>query len=69
MVFVHSPEDLIIYKLRYYQISNQTKHVRDIQSILTAMRDELDFAYIQRWINHFNLSSAWDEVQNWPNAG
>jgi hypothetical protein len=68
-VYVQSPEDLIIYKVRYYQISNQTKHVRDIQSILTVMRDELDFAYIQHWINHFNLSSAWNEVQNLPNPG
>jgi hypothetical protein len=68
-VYVQSPEDLIIYKLRYYQISNQTKHVRDIQSILMVMRDELDFAYIHHWIDYFNLSSAWRQVENSPKSG
>jgi hypothetical protein len=66
-VYVQSPEDLIIYKLRYYQISQQTKHIRDIQSIFTAMGNELELAYLQRWIDHFNLSSAWHTVQRWPN--
>jgi hypothetical protein len=68
-VYVQSPEDLIIYKLRYYQISRQTKHIRDIQSIFTAMRDELDFPYLQYWVDHFSLSSAWNTVQNWPSTG
>ncbi len=68
VAYVHSPEDLIIYKLRYYQIGGQTKHPRDIQSILLAMRDELDFAYLDQWIHHFNLSSAWRIVQNWDEA-
>lgn len=64
-VYVQTPEDLIIYKLRYYQISAQTKHVRDIQSILVAMGNELDYAYIEHWVAHFNLSSVWQIAQNW----
>jgi hypothetical protein len=63
-VYVHSPEDLIIYKLRYYLLSEQPKHIRDIQSILAAMGDELDYSYLQQWIDHFNLSSPWHKVTN-----
>jgi hypothetical protein len=65
MAFVHSPEDLIIYKLRYYQLSGQTKHMRDIQSILVAMGNELDYAYLDQWIKYFNLFSSWQTAQNW----
>jgi hypothetical protein len=62
-VYVQSPEDLIIYKLRYYQISEQQKHLRDIRTILTAMRDELEFVYLEQWVRYFNLSSAWMAAQ------
>ena len=64
-VYVHAPEDLIINKLRYYQLSEQPKHMRDIASILEATGDQLDHAYLQEWINYFSLSSAWYKAQNW----
>ena len=28
-IYVHSPEDLILYKLQYFNLSAQTKHARD----------------------------------------
>ena len=33
-VYLHSPEDLILYKLWYYSLSQQTKHLRDITAIV-----------------------------------
>jgi hypothetical protein len=68
-VYVHAPEDLIIYKLRYYQLSQQPKHMRDIQSMLVALDEDLDQVYIQQWIDYFNLSSAWYNAQHWTDAG
>ena len=67
-VYVHSPEDLIINKLRYYQLSEQPKHMRDIQSILEAIGEELDYAYLQKWIDYFSLSSPWYKAQHWDEA-
>lgn len=67
-VYVHSPEDLIIYKLRYYNLSEQTKHMRDIQSILLAMGNELDLNYIETWIHHFGLSEMWEKAQMWSES-
>ncbi len=68
-VYVHAPEDLIIYKLRYYQLSQQPKHMRDIQSILKASGNEIDSTYLEEWIAHFNLSSAWYKAQHWNEVG
>ncbi len=62
-VYVHAPEDLILNKLRYYIISQQPKHVRDITSILLAMGDELDFGYIESWAERLGLTTVWQEIQ------
>ena len=62
-VYVHSPEDLILNKLRYFRISRQSKHVRDIVSIIFYQRDALDMAYLERWIDALNLHAEWLEIQ------
>jgi hypothetical protein len=61
-VFVHSPEDLIIYKLLYFSISQQSKHIRDITAILRARKDQLDLDYIGKWTDHLGLSVLWSEI-------
>lgn len=63
MLYIHSPEDLIIYKLWYYRISRQTKHPRDIYAILSAQGDRIDFVTIQEWVDRKGLSSVWEELQ------
>ena len=61
-VYLHSPEDLIIYKLWYYSISQQTKHIRDITSIVMALGDELDYSYIEMWVFKKGLVNIWREL-------
>lgn len=62
-VYIHSPEDLILNKLRFYRISQQTKHVRDIASIVLNQAEALDMAYIERWVQTLNLADEWQEIQ------
>jgi hypothetical protein len=62
-VWVHSPEDLILYKLRYFSISRQPKHVRDIASILFTLEKELEVDYITAWAERLGLTDTWLEVQ------
>jgi hypothetical protein len=61
-VYLHSPEDLIIYKLWFYSISQQTKHIRDITSIVMTLGNELDFNYIENWVNKKGLTSIWGDL-------
>ena len=61
-VYVHSPEDLILYKLQYYPISRQTKHVRDIHSILARVKI-LDMTYIEEWAEYFDVLAIWRDIQ------
>jgi hypothetical protein len=61
-LYVHSPEDLILYKLWYYRISRQTKHPRDIFAILIAQEGHIDLDHIQEWVTQLGLSSVWEEL-------
>jgi len=53
---------LILYKLWYYSLSRQSKHLRDITSILLTLGDELDTAYIERWAERKGLTTLWQEM-------
>ncbi len=62
--FVHSPEDLILYKLQYYGLSSQPKHIRDIGSIITTVgEDSLEQDYLSQWIARLELNEIWLEIQ------
>ena len=61
-VYLHSPEDLILYKLSYYSLSRQTKHLRDIAGIVMTLGDELDTVYIEEWAAKKGLSTLWQEI-------
>ena len=69
-VYVHSPEDLILYKIWYFSLSQQTKHVRDIAAILKSLGSEIDFKYIETWVARLGLNSTWqallDQIQPQP---
>jgi hypothetical protein len=58
-VYVHSPEDLILYKLMYLGLSGQPKHARDIAAILKAKKDQLDYGYIDGWADRLGLNAVW----------
>lgn len=62
-VYVHSPEDLILYKLMYLGLSGQPKHARDIAAILKAKKDQLDYGYIDGWVDRLGLISVWQEIR------
>ncbi|MEA3350714.1 MAG: hypothetical protein U9Q82_08855 [Chloroflexota bacterium] len=61
-VYLHTPEDLIVYKLWYYSLSQQTKHLSDITAIVLTMGDELDYGYIRRWAEEKGVNTLWDEL-------
>lgn len=63
-VYVHSPEDLILNKVYYFNLSQQSKHVRDIASILAFCGDELDFAYIDRWAKSLGVWEIWQTIRS-----
>ena len=61
-LFLHSAEDLIIYKLWYYSLSQQTKHLRDITSIVLTLGKALDYDIIKYWTDKKGLTTLWGDL-------
>ena len=61
-IYVHSPEDLILYKLQYFNLSAQTKHARDILGMLLARGPTLNYTYLNTWCSRLGLQPAWHRL-------
>jgi hypothetical protein len=59
---VYSPEDVIVYKLKYYTLGRIPKHLRDIGAILAVQGDALDYDYIASWATQIGASEIWDAL-------
>ena len=61
-VYIHSPENLILYKLMYFGLSQQSKHSRASVAILKSKKEELDMDYIEGWAIRLGLISLRKEM-------
>ncbi|NJL90019.1 MAG: hypothetical protein HC916_09700 [Coleofasciculaceae cyanobacterium SM2_1_6] len=58
-----SPEDMILQKLLWYQMTQQSSQQwRDILGILKLQQPALDFAYLQQWADTLQLSETLDQA-------
>jgi hypothetical protein len=63
-VWITSPEDTIISKLRWCKISNGSeKQFKDALNVFEVQFEILDFTYIQKWIKKLNLSDLYERLQ------
>ena len=53
---------LILYEFMYFGLSQQSKHSRDIASILRSKKNQLDMNYIEQRVALLGLSSLWNEM-------
>ena len=59
---LYSPEDVIIYKLKYYLEGRMPKHLRDIGAMLFVQGEALDYDYIAEWAERIGAADVWAEV-------
>ncbi len=55
---VAPPEYIISMKLRFFAMSGQDKHLRDIRSIVRLL-PELDVSVVTQWASRYGVSDAW----------
>jgi hypothetical protein len=59
-VFVASPEDTVVAKVEWSQQSGGSERQRrDVAGVVATMGDQLDRAYIDRWIRQLGLEEEW----------
>ena len=55
-VYLASPEDVVLNKLRWGQRSQSEKQWRDVLGVLKVQGSSLDVSYMQTWANRLGLS-------------
>ena len=59
---LYSPEDVIIYKLKYFLMGRSQKHLRDIGAILIVQGTALDYDYIAHWAQEIGATQVWNQL-------
>jgi len=62
-VAVATAEDTIIAKLEWAKLSASERQLSDVAGILGVRGDDLDLAYIERWVGQLDLSVEWDRAR------
>jgi hypothetical protein len=57
-----SPEDVILNKLRYFQLGGSEKHLRDIAGMIKLLRENLDRGYIVEWAGKLGVMAEWQLI-------
>lgn len=55
-VYFVSPEDLILSKLQWYQETQSSRHLEDVQSVLKISGPKLDLKYLKFWAEKLKVS-------------
>lgn len=55
-IYFISPEDLILSKLRWYQITPSSRQLEDVESIFKISKGLLDIPYLKKWAKKLNVS-------------
>jgi hypothetical protein len=59
LIFVASAEDVILSKLEWSKLSESQRQLEDVAAILRSRWDQLDQAYLKKWLPVLQLESQW----------
>lgn len=65
-VQVHSPEDIILFKLRWYRIGGEVseQQLRDIAAVMKTQGNQLDNAYLDHWAAEIGVKDLLDRIRS-----
>jgi hypothetical protein len=69
-IFLHSPEDVILFKLWWYRLGNLTSEhqIKDIIGVLQVQAGKLDDAYLDHWAADLGVTDLLDRARQDANG-
>ena len=67
-VYFISPEDLILAKLRWNQLTPSSRQLEDVASIFTISRDRLNQEYLSKWAKTLGLFELLSKIEKLSKA-
>ena len=61
-LFVPTPEDVIITKLRWSKGGNRRKDVEDAENVIAVQADALDLPYIRQWADQHGTRELFEQL-------
>jgi hypothetical protein len=68
-LWLPTPEDVIITKLRWSKQGKRTKDTEDVKNVIAVQGDALDWAYIHRWCDQHGTRELLERVRRSLPAG
>jgi len=65
IVYFTSPEDLILSKLEWYKLSESTRQLEDVESVLEISGKKLDMKYLMQWAIKLKVKKVLDKIGVW----
>ena len=65
-VLVAPIEAVVVSKLRYYQMGNSDRHLRDIRTMLRISGDIVNLPELERWVARLGVQREWEQAQRFP---
>jgi hypothetical protein len=63
-VFVASPEDTVLAKLRWHRLGGSGRQLQDVAGILEVMAGQLDEDYLDRWADELGVREVLDGLRS-----
>jgi len=65
ILWVASPEYVILRKLQYYREGGSEKHLRDIAGMVEISREQIDFKELENKINENSMGKEWEAAKRY----
>jgi hypothetical protein len=62
-LYIAQPEDVIIAKLEWAKRGSSERQIEDVAGILKIQSKDLDYSYIEKWVQELDLQEQWDQAR------
>lgn len=63
-VFIATAEDVLIAKLEWARAAGSERQIEDAAGIIETQGDDLDVAYVERWVRALQLDDQWRKARD-----